>query len=97
MQPHPVGFDLRLVELRPCLNQPPLRTRDLTGDQIDWIDTEDRHVFLIERVKVWSMVWRPGLGEHPDHNSEEPADLWHSKGFEQVECPAGATESSVRL
>jgi len=88
LQPHPVGFDLRLVELRPCLNQPPLRTRDLTGDQIDWIDTEDRHVFLIERVKVWGMVWRAGLGEHPDHNAEEPTDFWHGGGLSNARASA---------
>jgi hypothetical protein len=41
---------------RPRLDQSPLRARHLSGDQVAGIHSEDRHVVLIERVKVWSMV-----------------------------------------
>lgn len=76
------------MEFGPRFDQPLLRTRDLSDNQVDWIHTEDRDVVLIERVKVWSMVLRPGLCEHPDHNAEEPTDFWHGGGLSNARASA---------
>ena len=75
------------MELGPGLDQPPLRPRDLTGDQVDRIHPEDSRMVLIERVKVWGMVRRAGLGEHPDHDAEQPADFG-TGGLSNARAPA---------
>ena len=65
-------LQFRAVDLRPGLDETLLRLRQATGQTFNRVDGKDGRVFLLERMKVWAVVLRASLDEHPDNDPEEP-------------------------
>ena len=53
-----------MVDLGPCLHEPPLSPRQLAADELDRIDSKNADLILIEGMKVGPMVRGQRLGEH---------------------------------
>jgi hypothetical protein len=68
----PISSQFTLMQLGPCLNEPPLTPRQVAGNQLDRIERENPHVVLIVGVKVRSMMRRSWFGEHTDNDPKEP-------------------------
>jgi hypothetical protein len=52
LQSVPIVEQLLTMQLNPGFHQPPLTNRDFAGQQLDWIDSKHRHVFLIIGMKM---------------------------------------------
>ena len=65
------------MNLRPCLDEPPLSPREVPADKFDWIKREDSNIVLVVSMQMGPVVRRCGLSEHADNDPEEPGDLWH--------------------
>ena len=71
MQESPVMPQFVMVDLRPRFNQALLRARQSTSDALDRIKGEHRVEFLVGRVEVRPMMWRPDFWKHPDDDPKE--------------------------
>ena len=63
------------MQLSPRFHQPSMPSRQETGDQFDRVKTENPHVVLVVRMKMWHMMRRSQFGKHANYNSEKPADF----------------------
>jgi hypothetical protein len=65
------------MDFGPRLDQPLLRLRQATLQTFDRVDREDGRMFLIEGVKVRSVMLHAGFDEHPDDDAKESREFWH--------------------
>ena len=86
MEEFPVGQQFSLMQFSPGFHQSSLPLWKFARDQFDRIDTENSHVVLIPRVKMRDVMWRPGFGEHADHNSKKPAEFRHKAILSRASC-----------
>lgn len=65
------------MQLRPRLDESPLDTRQLPGNEVNRLNAENPDVFLMVGMEVRRVVTDSSLHEHSDDDAEEPADLGH--------------------
>ncbi len=65
------------MDFGPGYDQSLLAEGKASPDLLDRIGSEDTHPSLVVGVKVRSVVWTARFDKHPNHDSEETADLWH--------------------
>jgi hypothetical protein len=61
----------------PRLDETCLRAWQISGDELDRIETEDSNLFLVIRVEVWRVVRSTRFDEHANDDAEKSADLGH--------------------
>jgi len=78
LEAFPSSDQLRLMNLGPGFDEPPLPLRKAACNELDEVDREDANFIMVVRMEVRAMM-RPGrLSEHTDDNPEKSSKLWHS-------------------
>ena len=77
MQEFPVAQELRMMNLRPCLNEALLRPRESATDALNRIESQRGKSILMQRVEVRPMMRGTDFHEHPNDDSEKPRQLRH--------------------
>ena len=72
MQERPVVQKLVMMDLCPRFDEALLRSWKSAADTFNRIEREYRLEFLVGRVEVRSMMWRPEFWKHADDDSKEP-------------------------
>ena len=65
------------MKLNPRFHQPQLASREVSGDHLNRVDSEDAHAVLIIGVEVRLMVTTANLNEHADDDSIKSTELRH--------------------
>ena len=68
----PIGLQLLLMELGPCLDEALLLLRKKTRDHGNRSNRIDGRMLLIVSMKMDCMMPLSGLRKHPDDDSEKP-------------------------
>ena len=77
LQALPVLKKLLLMELRRCLNQALLATRERAGKQLDGVNAEDADMVLIVGMKMSRVMRFSSLREHSHDDPKEPREFRH--------------------
>jgi hypothetical protein len=63
LEAFPSSEQLRLMNLGPGFDEPPLPQRKAACNELDEVDREDADFIVVVRMEVWPMVRRGGLRE----------------------------------
>ena len=69
------------MELRPGLDKSPGPLGKRTGDKLNWLNREHRHVFLVIGMKVAGVMPLSGLEKHPNDDAKKSREFRHAKSL----------------